>query len=317
MVKSDRICSNIKGMTLKKTAVRLLLVAAALLVLAAGSYGAARWSRQGSLSAFTAHLESKPEKSYEEITPSLLPVLQHQRSYQFRTFQEIRDHYLRYFQTLAANYPAGTFTFRTFRILQSFSGRKTIDSVTSYFTPYYLLCAQVYDPDRIRYDRFQVSFRERTIQGLRITSVIHPLLLRSSGTVLAPLLYTQDINARIFGFTHAQLIPSLSQNARPAEQFRYNELQTWEKHRRYRQLDQVSAPLRMTNYAHGRGDHYLVSDHPDFAIELENYRTAAAVLTFFLWDRGLLGTQIGRMVPLPEQLPDFILELRFNTPNPE
>ena len=110
--------------------------------------------------------------------------------------------------------------------------------------------------------------------------------------------YLPDVNARVLGFTHGQLISSLSKNIEAADMFDYNGLQDWSRHSRYRRYDQVQRPIALTNWAHAAGSSYAVSAHPDFAVRGID-RKKTVVMTYFFWNRDKKSRLGGKNADLP------------------
>ncbi len=230
------------------------------------------------------------------------------------THAHVLSHYKRYFSALQKQFPDGTLSFSSGRILKGYEGAKTLNNIPSYFLPYMLFNAPLYSPDSIRFEKLEITHNHKTIYGLRMTTKLNPLFRHHSPNQIPVLLYIEDLNARIFGFTHAQVIAKLSQNVEPAAKFLYNDVIDWRNHKRYGKEDQFSRPIELTNYAHDIGNDYLVSDHPDFALHFLSYADQPVTVTFFLWRNDIFSSLFSRLATLPPRLPDFVFQLVLEKP---
>ncbi len=263
------------------------------------------------LSAFTSHLQTLGEITGEDITAKLPFGSYHKRAMSTISYEKLLQCFEKHFSALQDCYPPNSFAFSASSVSKSFRGEKTIDFIESYFRPFLFFTSAAYNPDYMRYEKFKLSYEGKEIYGLRVRTEILPILKSKSLDSPVPFLYTESFSARVFGFTHAQLVPSLSSNIEPADQFLYNDLMNWEKHRRYKKLDQVSGPLKLTNFAHASGDDYLVSDHPDFALQSPEFKTKPIRMTFFLWRNDAVSTWLSRFVKPERRIPDFIFQVDY------
>ena len=259
-------------------------------------------------------LKSNDAFATEDISSKLLGLPPPPTPDARATYEEFVERYQKYFDPLVKLYPAGTLSFNTFLVLKSFSGAKTTFFIPSWYLPYMLINAPVYDEKSIRYEKLSVTVAKKKVFGLRMRAKIEPMLKRRNAKQLLQLMYIEDINARLLGFSHAQLMLPLSKNVEPAKKFRYNAFLDWSKHKRYKMNDQISRPIELTNFCHARGGDYLTSDHPDFALHIADYDKKASRLTFFLWKKDLLTKFIGRYVAQEKGLPDFIFQIDFEKP---
>lgn len=293
----------------------LAAAAAALGIAAAGGYYAVQAARSvGTLEAVISEIQRSGTVETGDLTEPIPPIVPHTDDIPYVEYGGLLSYFQRNVELLQAQYPSKPFTYSAWHLLSPFWSRKTVLDITSYYAPQFLICPQIYDPAHVRYARTETDVQGKKIPGLRVTTRLNPFYLKPSRPPMYGLLYTETLNARIYGFTHAMLVPALSKNVGPAPQFDYNGMHDWKDHKHYGKMDQVTKPIRLTNFAHAIGEQYVVSSHPDFSLELHNYTTEAVHFTFFLWGQDPVSNLITRAVPLAEAAPDFIFELHFEAP---
>lgn len=224
------------------------------------------------------------------------------------TYEQVAGYYRSNLQSLAEQFPEGTFRVNT-EVLAPFSGKASLGSPPVYIAPFVLLSPENYfNPSDLKVLKLRVDFQGKSLYGLRVSGkLIDELrqeMVAQGGNQPLGLPYVASLNARLLGFTHAQLIPEASENVTPARMFDYNGLLPWEKHNRYRRTDQISKPLLLTNVAHMAGPAFNISDHPDFAFEVDSPDEHQSMLTFFLWHREASSFNGSQRV-----VPDFIFQL--------
>lgn len=227
----------------------------------------------------------------------------------------LRAHYSRAVALMQAHFPEISFNAEILRVLRPYLGKRDVFAFTAAPYPFYLFYSAVMPGRPSSYQRLEARCGEKPVLGLRISTSLDAVYYQREPAVVEDLRYFSSSNARIFGFTHAQLILPLSTGVRTADTFRYNGFLPWSKHRRYQQEDQASKAIALTNYGHSsRSESFLESDHPDFAIELTNFKGQTAVVTMFLWREVSALSLLGASQKV-NRVPDFIFQLYLIPPH--
>lgn len=252
-----------------------------------------------------------------DITTKLAPFLPEPGRFA-RTpiaWESLKQHYEKQLRVLSAEYPAGTFQVDLARALESYSGDRLLGSSAIHRAAFIPIGPEEFNEREIKTQTLAVTVGNETVRGLRIELGlpygIPPELAKQVLTYSQDFTYVPTVNARVLGYTHAQLILPLSDGVEPSPQFEYNGLHDWSEHGRYRQWDQINGPIRLTNVAHPAGsDEFNISSHPDFAVKISGPTARSALITFFLWREKLPLGRLG-LVTFDKQKPDFILQLLF------
>lgn len=262
-----------------------------------------------SISAFVQYISQDERIQSEDITESLPPLLPLAELLRGWSYEEVSDSLERRFKQVTALYPAGVLSEMDRSQLRQFKGKHQIYFPLTFAAPILLFCPvlldRLADLSSIRGERLRVIYQGHTVYGLRVGAELTKPDARAEDS----LSYIEDLNARLAGFTHGQLIEELSENIKAAEQFDYNGPRPWSEHQRYGPLDQFQAPLRLTNYAHGMGGKYVISKHPDFSLEPTSKEATELKMTFFLWRESYFNTMLSYMGKTTKRLPDFIFQI--------
>lgn len=216
------------------------------------------------------------------------------------TYLQLRRRYQRFAKRAATEFPE-TIASADLGVLGKFWGTKQLEDPEVYACP--LLLISPYN--------FEAEGSVLLKQDIEVGTVRLPLLVFRSAAakeahqsrasrMLEPSLRT--VNARVMGFRYAQLIMPLSKNAAPAAKFNYNGLRNWSQHNRLAQEDQINKPIALSNHAHSSDSRYLISTHPDFALELQSFLTEEVHMTFFLWREK------------PSAIPDLVYRIEYLPP---
>ena len=253
------------------------------------------------LKEFTAHLQSPDalkEKPFESrLQERLVPFAKMRRG----SFANLERYYQHLLELFSKEYPDGSFNIHLYGALYSFSDTKKFEVPEVHAVPFMPISLLSYDDGDLKFEKLQTEYGNKTIHGLRIITSVSNRYLKLPGPRLNEL-YMPDINARMLGFNHGQLILDLSDNVQAGDKFEYNGFRKWSEHQRYRRFDQVESPIPLTNFAHETGKRYAVSAHPDFSVQCPNFREQTVKMTFFLW-KTVYTDQAKNM------LPDFIYQI--------
>ncbi|MCB0323820.1 MAG: hypothetical protein KDD69_09615 [Bdellovibrionales bacterium] len=250
-----------------------------------------------------AESTGKLEVRAEPISENLLSGIRAIRLRQEKRYSDLTRQYGRALTVLERLYP-GTIKRGPFEtVLQPYRGERKIEQPETLQLPYLLLAPRHYDFQQLAFERLTISLGAKDVPGLRIRSVLAGPQAKLPIPWLSELSIT-DINARAAGFRYAQLLLEHSSHVRPAAAFGYNGIRAWEEHERHDRLDHLSRPIELTTFAHEAGPLYVVSPHPNFALELNKVAPDPIVLTFFLWHEQ----------PKAEQPPDFVFQLMLTAP---
>ena len=224
------------------------------------------------------------------------------------SYDKLLVDYTQVMKILSSAYPQGLFSLQPGQVLERYSGVRRLRFYPIAYAPLLLITPPVYNNKEIRYQKLVISYQGASVYGLRVNTGLHPIV-KKQPEVLNRLAYTNDLNARIAGFTHGRLMLALSKNVLPAQKFEYISMRPWSQHRRYKRYDQANKALLLTNYAHDIGDKFLISDHPDFALEIKNFDTDAVQMTFFLWRSS--AQPLKTLTPI-NRVPDFVFQIFFS-----
>lgn len=294
------------------------LLALSLFFHALGFIGAQAQQRDNTLSHLVNHLVREEGLQATDITaelPKPVPAKSLNRRW---SYDEIEASYNQRLQALINLYPRGTFDLSLSRVLGSFSGKERIGFFPAFAAPFLLLAPDGIDPRSLRAYKLKLSFEGTTIYGLRVTGVLHHFFrsLIKRQPPFGPFRYTDNLNARMLGFTHAQVIAELSKNVRPSTQFDYNGPRDWSTHERLKPSDQFEQPIALTNIAHETGHGYVISRHPDFSMDAAGIDSEEVRITFFLWREGRVASLVHRFGSGPQRLPDFVYQFVLQPKSP-
>jgi hypothetical protein len=259
----------------------------------------------------------KPENTKEsDITPQLKKLLAPPKLFERhkRAYPSLRFYYKRAIRAFTALYPAGLFPKPSIETgLQEYEGKLSLTSYDVFFVPFAPIVPEVsLNLNDLQFFKTATRVDSKTIYGLTLKSSLpseSPSISRNVNVIYRlTMAYIATVNARILGFSHAQLIPELSRGITSANQFEYNGLRPWSEHSRYKQEDQLQGPIRLTNYAHQAGSQLNISSHPDFALTARFIERNGVLMTFFLWlpEAKVLGFN----VPIqPTGPPDFVFRI--------
>lgn len=263
-----------------------------------------------SATALTNYLVSNPTAmQYAEVATS------HSKDTSLRleniaSYFEVVAYYQSALTTLNDWFPGVGFEYRGIFVLEPYFGSRAMSHFTPASNPKLLLHTPALEAPEMTYRRIAVTIKDKTIPGLEVRTYLHPFYIQKFPRPIYDLLYISTINARVFGFTHGQVILPLSKNVEPGPEFEYNGPRKWKHHKRYQRNDQVEKAIPLTNHAHSSSGDYLVSDHPDFALAFKEFANHEVVVTFYLWHTiALPGLQKSKMLDSPP-LPDFIFQYR-------
>ena len=220
------------------------------------------------------------------------------------SYDELLDYYRRQLTLWQRTFPERSIRIVAESVLGRFRDKTHLSMSEAFRIPFAPISADIDEPMLTNFFKITGTYKGKKILGMR-TKI---LLLRAPKELCPQTIFLQympDINARMLGYSHAQLIPELSENVMPAFAFEYNGLHSWKEHSRLKERDQLSHPIALTNFAH-LGRSYVVSGHPDFSLMLESYEAPSARMTFFLWRAE---TKITAKPPDLETPPDFVYQI--------
>ncbi len=250
---------------------------------------------KGEINSFIKNFQSTDSIELTDVTTRLQPLKSFKRGESVR-YESLRALFSRQQRVcLGTNLSTRT---GFDQIFSRFSGKSTLQSPEVFSSPCALIALHAMSPTSLEAKLFEQSHGKRKIPGLQISVVLQDLYYQLPITNFSEY-YAPDLNARVAGFTHGRLMLDLSTNVRVAEQFEYNDLLEWSEHNSLSKNDQTDRAIPLTNHAHPSGSTYLISTHPDFALEFLDFRRQASVLTFFLW----------KSEPKPQAAPDFVYQL--------
>ena len=257
---------------------------------------------------FRAFIADDTNITITDETARLGRMLNEQRAMRSRpiTYAELIDYYRLQLTLWQRVFRELSIRVELAKVLGKFSGRKMLSMSETYRIPFAPISADIDEPFETKFYKLEGRYQDKPFLGMRTK-----FILSRAPRELCPqtlyLSYMPDINARMLGFSHAQLIPELSSNVMPAFAFEYNGLHHWDKHSTLQERDQLSRPIPLTNYAH-LGRTYVVSGHPDFSLMLEDYEAPTAMMTFFLWrpERAITSSSADLTAP-----PDFVYQIEI------
>ena len=222
------------------------------------------------------------------------------------SFADIKRRYKAAFREFTQSYPEFSSRDPEFGAIENYKGDLNLIDPEVFGSPFLLITPIGFDHEATTLLRSELRLKDkagnnRTIPVLTVRSAVSKQLRSAPiDSFLEP--YLPTINARVFGFTHAQLIPELSAQVEPSAQFDYNGLKDWSQHSRLKRFDQVSMPIALTNFAHQNGNRLAISAHPDFSVGITSFRKETTRMTFFLWRSNVEG------------MPDLIYQFEFEPP---
>lgn len=254
----------------------------------------------GELKSFIKGFTPTENLELKDVTSRLLPLKSFKRGEMVR-YESLRKLFSR--QQRVCVGAASATQARFDEVFSRFGGKSTLQSPEVFSSPCALITLQAMNPSTLEARTFEQSHRNKKIPGLQVSFVLNDLYYRIPIPNLSEY-YVPDLNARAAGFTHGRLILDLSSNVKVAENFEYNDLLEWSEHNSLSKNDQIERAIPLTNYAHPSGSTYLISTHPDFALELLNFKREPSTLTFFLW----------RTEPKKNAAPDFVYQILVRPP---
>lgn len=257
------------------------------------------------------------EFEIEEVTEELGPVLTSAFEFLKRQWshKELVEYYAKTAGAISKTIPGLTLSSDIHSVLQPYSGSLNLSSYDVHSVPFFLIVPErSFHPGPFRF--FKLGFRldKERIPGLRVSAKRISSnafgLQREAAAGLEALSFPfiATLNARAFGFTAAAFVPELSApQFSPSAQFEYLGLKNWENHNRLKPTDQLRRLIRLSNFAHQAGERYVISTHPDFALQTDVAKTDKALLTFFLWE-----SEPGAAINKSE-LPDFVFQISLDS----
>lgn len=242
----------------------------------------------------------------ECVSISALPIsddsISHVSARETLDYFQVLGRYQAAHQEIARFFPQATFISQAALVIRPYFGKAEMAHFLASSTPVHLVTSGATPGIPSKYEKLSISCLDgsKEAQGLRVTTRLDPYYARR--TEPEPVLefrYLSNTNARALGFTHGQVVLSLSSGITTAPKFLYNGDREWTEHRRYQQTSQVDGPLILTNYAHTSKGRMLESDHPDFALELDNYEHSTIRITLFFWREQDLRSKNASEVGLP------------------
>lgn len=226
---------------------------------------------------------------YEEITAKLPGIVNNEQRFrtQITSYSALARYYEKNIQDLKGLFPAAAFALDFKKVFSSFSGKPGFSVPEAFMFPVMPISFLVHEDESVRFFKMKGEIGGQEVFGLKVSCHLGQAYAasttRSAFSLVMDLGYLPTVNARAMGFGYAQLIPSLSENVRPAGKFYYNGFMDWSQHSHAKE-DQVTSPIELTNFAHTiRNNLYVISVYPDFALELRNIAERHAKMTFFLW----------------------------------
>ncbi len=244
---------------------------------------------------FVEQFKSDSSTKFVDITSQLKPLKNFQRGENVR-YESLKKTYLRQLRHCVKG--NSNFASNFAEVFSRYSGKASFESPETFSAPCMLVAIQEFEPSSLEVAVFDKSFRSKKIHGLRVSASIKDVYRRIPISNLSAY-YAPDLNARVAGFSYARLMLELSENVKPAENFAYNDILEWSEHNSLGKEDQINRAIPLTNYAHSSGNAYVISTHPDFAIEMQNFKHSGSLMTFFLW----------REEPKADAVPDFVYQL--------
>lgn len=266
-----------------------------------------------------ADFRDTEKTTVRDVTPQLKRLLAPPKLFERmpRTYSSLKAYYRRSLRAFTALYPGTLFPEPSIKTgLQEYKGKLSLTSFDVFYIPFAPIVPEVtLNLNDLQFYQTATKAGGKTIHGLTVKSslpVDSPPISRTTGVIYRlTMAYIASVNARVMGFSHAQLIPELSRSITTSEQFEYNGLRPWSQHSRYKQSDQIERPIRLTNYAHQAGTQFNISSHPDFALTARFIEKQGVLMTFFLWKPE--AKVLGFNVPLqPSGPPDFVFRLELS-----
>jgi hypothetical protein len=266
--------------------------------------------------SWISDLSEAENTKVSDVTSQLKPLLAAPKIFERnpRSYSRLSFYYKRALRAFTALYPKSLFPETSIEAgLSEYKGKLSLTSYDVFFIPFapivpeaslnlndlrFFKTATIVDGDTIHGFTIESSLPSNSPPIARNVNVIHRLTMA----------YIATVNAKVLGFSHAQLIPELSRGITSADRFEYNGLRPWSEHSRYKQNDQLEQPIRLTNYAHQAGSQFNISSHPDFALSARFVGEEAVRMTFFLWRAKT--KVLGFDIPVqPSGPPDFVFRI--------
>ena len=226
------------------------------------------------------------------------------------TYLELVKYYQSFAQILKRWFPGSEIEYSGLTTLEPYFGSRDISQFSVVTNPLLLIHAPVLNAEENKYVGLEVEYQGKKISGLRVETRLPGFLKSEKNYPLYDFYYLADVNARVFGFTHGQVIAALSNGVNESKEFDYNGARPWSKHKRYKARDQIDKPIALTNYGHSsKKTYYYVSDHPDFALECLGCANKDVVMTWFFWREGFVASMRKESVAPPKRIPDFIFQV--------
>lgn len=223
------------------------------------------------------------------------------------SFNDLLYYYESNLSVLKRLYPAGTFSIDPRQGLQSYSGSLQMEMDDVFRLPFLPISPIIDEPFDLNVQQLETEYEGRKVPGMRAR-----VTRNRPATQTCPntnfFVYMPDINAKILGFSYARFVPELSENVITNQFFHYNALLPWSAHSRLKREDQVQG-VALSNFAHAGPASYVISAHPDFALDIYDPSVQLSLMTFYLWKKE---------PPSPDSTPDFVyqIEVHFTQPAP-
>lgn len=294
----------------KKLAGAAFLVLALVLLVLFPSFAQDKAGSAADIKSFAQYLTQKPAELRTkelEITESEYRELKISRK---ASYLELVKYYQSFAKILKRWFPDAELEYSGLTTLEPYFGSRNIDQFVVVSNPLLLIHAPVLNAEKNKYVGLEADYQGKKISGLRVETSLPKSLKRAGNEPLYDFYYLADVNARVFGFTHGQVIMSLSDGVTVSKEFEYNGARPWSKHKRYKARDQIEQPIALTNYGHSsKKTYYYVSDHPDFALECLDCANKDVKITWFFWREGFVASVRKESVASPKRLPDFIFQV--------
>lgn len=239
--------------------------------------------------SFLEHLQDAGNIQVTDVSGKLQPKLSPYSRFSRMSYPALRNYYSRVLSQFEKLFPKNSFSIDIEKYLTSYSGSLNLEVPELHALPFIPITPETFSDKNLQFETLQTDYNDSIVHGLRVTGRIKNVF-KTMPTKSLFMPYIPDVNARVLGFSHAQLLLPLSENLKTADIFDYNGLHDWSKHNRYKQKDQQSQPIALTNWAHSAGSTYAVSSHPDFALEGID-RKKKVTMTFFLWNHSKLNKE--------------------------
>lgn len=224
------------------------------------------------------------------------------------TFNDLIYYYDSNLSVLKRLYPPDTFAIDPRRAIQQFSGSLQLEMDDVFRLPFLPITPILDEPFDLTVHQLETEYEGKKIPGMRARLIRNrPAVQTCPNTNF--FVYIPDLNARVLGFTFGRFVPELSDNIVTNQFFHYNAVLPWSAHSRLKQEDQAKTGVELTNFAHPGAATYLISAHPDFALDIYDPAVQLSTMTFYLWKKP---------PPTPTATPDFVYqaEIYYTQPAP-